>query len=108
MKNNIKKLTKRIENSKRPVVLIGSGINISNTNNDLLKFINKYKIPVVSAWAIDAFPNHHAYYFGRQGSIGNRVGNYVVQFIIFPFRVFNNENEIRFLKSILNRKGYVR
>ena len=32
----------------------------------------------------------------------------VVQFIIFPFRVFNNENEIRFLKSILNRKGYVR
>lgn len=80
MKNNIKKLTKRIENSKRPVVLIGSGINISNTNNDLLKFVNKYKIPVVSAWTIDAFPNHHAYYFGRQGSIGNRVGNYVVQF----------------------------
>ena len=32
----------------------------------------------------------------------------VVQFIIFPFRVFNNENEIRFLKRILNRKGYVR
>ncbi len=32
----------------------------------------------------------------------------VVQFIIFPFRVFNNENEIRFLKSILNRKGYVK
>ena len=32
----------------------------------------------------------------------------IVQFIIFPFRVFNNENEIRFLKSILNRKGYVR
>lgn len=32
----------------------------------------------------------------------------IVQFIIFPFRVFNNENEIRFLKSILNRKGYVK
>lgn len=31
----------------------------------------------------------------------------IVQFIIFPFKVFNNENEIRFLKSILNRKGYV-
>jgi len=32
----------------------------------------------------------------------------IVQFIIFPFRVFNNDNEIRFLKSILNRKGYVK
>ena len=32
----------------------------------------------------------------------------IVQFIIFPFIVFNNENEIRFLKSILNRKGYVK
>ena len=31
----------------------------------------------------------------------------IVQFIIFPYKVFNNENEIRFLKSILNRKGYV-
>ena len=32
----------------------------------------------------------------------------IVQFIIFPFRLFNNDNEIRFLKSILNRKGYVK
>ena len=32
----------------------------------------------------------------------------IVQFIIFPFKVFNNENEIRFIKSILNRKGYVK
>ena len=32
----------------------------------------------------------------------------IVQYIIFPFRVFNNENEIRFIKSILSRKGYVK
>ena len=32
----------------------------------------------------------------------------IVQFIIFPYKVFNNENEIRFIKSILNRKGYVK
>tara|TARA_B110000014_G_scaffold62211_1_gene42168 strand:+ start:2360 stop:2839 length:480 start_codon:yes stop_codon:yes gene_type:complete len=29
-----------------------------------------------------------------------------VQFIIFPFKVFNSDNEIRFVKSILSRKGY--
>jgi len=32
----------------------------------------------------------------------------IVQYIIFPFKVFNNENEIRFIKSILSRKGYVK
>ena len=32
----------------------------------------------------------------------------IVQFIIFPYKVSNNENEIRFIKSILNRKGYVK
>ena len=32
----------------------------------------------------------------------------IVQFIIFPYKVFNNENEIRFIKSILSRKGYVK
>ena len=30
-----------------------------------------------------------------------------VQLILFPFKVFNSDNEIRFVKSILNRKGYV-
>jgi len=29
-----------------------------------------------------------------------------VQLIIFPFNVFNSDNEIRFVKSILSRKGY--
>ena len=29
-----------------------------------------------------------------------------VQLIIFPFKVFNSDNEIRFVKSILSRKGY--
>ena len=32
----------------------------------------------------------------------------IVQYIIFPFKVFNNENEIRFIKSILSRIGYVK
>lgn len=29
-----------------------------------------------------------------------------VQLIIFPFKVFSSDNEIRFVKSILSRKGY--
>jgi hypothetical protein len=29
------------------------------------------------------------------------------QFIYLPFKVFNNQNEIKFLESILKRKGYI-
>lgn len=79
MKLKIDKLVKLLEKSKRPVLLVGSGINISGTKKELLKFSTINKIPVVSAWAIDAYPNFNRLYYGRQGSIGNRVGNYVTQ-----------------------------
>ena len=80
----IKKITKKVfvsllKRFDRPVIVVGSGINISNTKKDLLKFVKKYKIPVVTAWAHDAFPNYNENYYGRQGSIGNRVGNFIVQ-----------------------------
>ena len=75
MKNQLHKIKRYLEKSCRPVILIGSGVNISQTNKDLKKFVKKNKIPVVSAWAIDAFPNYDRFYYGRQGSIGNRVGN---------------------------------
>lgn len=79
LKKKIYLIKKLLENSKRPAILIGNGINISNTNKQLIKFARKNKIPVVSAWTLDAYPNHDKLYFGRQGSIGNRVGNYVIQ-----------------------------
>ena len=75
----LKNLKKLIEKSSKPVVLVGSGIKISETEKELYKFINKNSIPLVTAWAHDVYPNYDKYYFGRQGSIGNRVGNFVVQ-----------------------------
>ncbi len=77
---NINKIKNLIEKSKRPVVLAGSGVSISNTRKDLLKFIKKNSIPLVTAWSHDIYPNHDKFYFGRQGSIGNRVGNFIVQY----------------------------
>lgn len=75
----IKKLISLVKRSFRPSLLVGSGIKISNTEKDLLKFSIKNNIPVVTAWAHDAYPNYHRLYFGRQGTIGNRCGNFVIQ-----------------------------
>lgn len=30
------------------------------------------------------------------------------QLIFFPFKIFNNDNEIRFVESVLKRKGYIK
>ena len=94
MKNQFQIIKRYIEKSKRPVVLVGSGINISKSNKELINFIKKYKIPVVSSWAIDAYPNDDRYYYGRQGSIGNRVGNYIVQYCDTLF-IFGSRMSIR-------------
>jgi len=77
---NFIKIKKLIENSKRPVVLAGSGINISGTQKELMKFVKKNSLPIVTAWSHDVYPNNDKYYYGRQGTIGNRVGNFVVQY----------------------------
>jgi len=77
---DLNKIKKLIESSKRPVVLAGSGINISDTRKELKKFIKNNSIPIVTAWSHDVYPNNDKYYYGRQGSIGNRVGNFVVQY----------------------------
>jgi len=76
----LQRLKKLIEKFSRPVVLVGSGIRISETEKELFKFIKKNSIPIVTAWAHDVYPNYDKFYFGRQGSIGNRVGNFVVQY----------------------------
>ena len=77
---NLSFLKRIIEKSKRPVILAGSGIAISNTQTELKRFVDKLSIPIATAWAHDIYPNHDKLYFGRQGSIGNRVGNFLVQY----------------------------
>ena len=30
------------------------------------------------------------------------------QLVYFPYKIFNNDNEIRFMETILKRKGYIK
>jgi len=69
-----------IKNSRRPVIYIGSGVHLSNTKNDVIKFAESLGIPIVTAWnSNDLIPDSHPLYVGRPGTIGNRSGNFVVQ-----------------------------
>ncbi len=65
--------------SSRPVVLAGGGIRLSNTQDELSKFIKKTKMPVVtSLMGLDAFPHNDPSFVGMLGSYGNRYANLTV------------------------------
>ena len=73
-------LVDKIKVSKAPLILAGMGINLSGARDKFLAFLNKYKIPAVTAWNsndILAFDND--YFVGMPGTLGTRAGNFAVQ-----------------------------
>lgn len=69
----------KLLSAKRPVIIAGSGIRISNTREALLDLAEITQTPVVTAWTHDVFDNNHPLFAGRPGTIGTRPGNFVVQ-----------------------------
>jgi len=76
---SIKKIIDKLIKSKRPVIICSTGIRIANAINELEKFIDITGIPIVTAWCHDIIYHNHNCYIGKQGSIGNRAGNFAVQ-----------------------------
>lgn len=73
-------LIRKIRDSKSPLVLAGTGINLAGADDKLLKFLEKYKIPAVTAWnANDTVAYDNPYYVGMPGTVGMRSGNFAVQ-----------------------------
>lgn len=65
-----------LNNSKRPIVLVGGGVRLSDSQDELLKFLKKYNLPVVySLMGKDAISEEYEYNMGLIGSYGNRYGN---------------------------------
>jgi acetolactate synthase-1/2/3 large subunit len=72
-------LEKYLNQSQRPIIVAGNGINLSNTQDAFIKFIEKYKIPVaVTFLGTNFLPESHPLYVGRVGLKGTRAGNFAV------------------------------
>jgi len=78
-KNLLQDLLQNILNSKRPVLLLGSGVQISKTEKQAIAFAERLKIPVLTAWSHDVISSDHPLFFGRPGTIGTRPGNMILQ-----------------------------
>ena len=77
---DIQQVVQYITSASRPVILAGQGVRISGAIDSLLKFANKYKIPIVTTFlGIDIINSNHPQYAGRIGIKGDRAGNLAIQ-----------------------------
>jgi acetolactate synthase I/II/III large subunit len=66
--------------SERPVVVIGQGVRLSNSETLVREFLHKHRIPVVSTYlGVDSYTPHDDLYMGKIGVKGERAANIVTQ-----------------------------
>jgi acetolactate synthase-1/2/3 large subunit len=69
----------RLATAERPVVLAGTGVRCAGAVELFRDVIDRLGVPVATAWTHDTIPSDHPFFCGRQGSIGDRAGNFAVQ-----------------------------
>lgn len=73
-------LNAMIKEAKRPCILVGSGVRVSNTVEEFRKYTETIQVPVVAGIHVaDAHSMEYPLYYGMSGTIGPRVGNFILQ-----------------------------
>ncbi|MGO9932229.1 MAG: thiamine pyrophosphate-binding protein, partial [Steroidobacteraceae bacterium] len=69
----------RIRKAKRPVILAGTGIRAAHAVAEFDHLLHRLGVPVTTAWTHDLIASDDPLFCGRQGTIGDRAGNFTVQ-----------------------------
>ncbi len=69
----------RIRNANRPVILAGTGVRAAHAVTEFDDLIHRLGVPVTTAWTHDLIATDDSLFCGRQGTIGDRAGNFTVQ-----------------------------
>lgn len=69
----------RIRKAKRPVILAGTGVRAAAAVTEFDELIHRLGVPVTTAWTHDVIASDDPLFCGRQGTIGDRAGNFTVQ-----------------------------
>lgn len=73
-------LLKKIEQAKRPVVVVGHGVRLSDSIESVKEFLKKVRVPVLTTFnGFDIIPEDFPTYIGRIGTIGQRAANLILQ-----------------------------
>ncbi len=78
--NSLNLVMKKLKNSKRPLILFGHGVFLSDAKKEARKLVETLRLPCQTTWnSIDLIPEKNKYYFGRANSYGPRYPNFVIQ-----------------------------
>jgi acetolactate synthase-1/2/3 large subunit len=80
LKKEIKKIANLLIKSQKPVIILGGGIKYGKAEKELIYFLNKFKIPIVTTWSgVDLLDHKNSNYIGNIGVYGSRAANFSVQ-----------------------------
>jgi acetolactate synthase-1/2/3 large subunit len=79
LQSDCRAVLQRLRNAKRPVILAGTGVRAGKAVAEFDELFHRLRIPVTTAWTHDIIPTDDPLFCGRQGTIGDRAGNFVVQ-----------------------------
>jgi len=80
IKSDIDRCIEKINNCKRPVLIIGAGAKLANAENEIRELVELLKFPFTPTWgAADIIDHESPYYAGTFGTHGTRAGNFTVQ-----------------------------
>jgi len=70
-----------LNKSKRPVLMIGSGVRLADAEEELIKLVKKWNIPVISSRRVRGIlkNENEKYFFGCVGALADRYANYILQ-----------------------------
>lgn len=69
-----------LQEAERPCILVGSGVRNAGVVEEFRKYVEKLRIPVVAGIHIaDAHYTEYPLYYGLSGTLGPRVGNFILQ-----------------------------
>ena len=67
----VKKIVELLKSAKKPVILAGNGIQLSNGAQSFYNLLELLHIPVLTTWkAIDLLGENHSLYVGHPGAMG--------------------------------------
>lgn len=80
LNQQVEECTQLLERAKRPVVILGWGVNLAHAQKEARDFVELLGFPVAMTWAmLDMLPFNHPQAVGPFGTHGTRHANFTVQ-----------------------------
>ena len=90
----IKKALEILNNAKKPVFLVGGGVNISHAHSEILKLVEITGVPVISTiMGKGAIPTTHDLYIGNIGIHGSYAANTAISHCDLLFSIGTRFND---------------